>query len=51
MASFIVRATRTIVYEIPAEGKDAMDAIKQLDDWISDDFEGYEVSGRWDFEA
>jgi phosphotransferase system HPr-like phosphotransfer protein len=51
MASFIVKATRTVEYEIPAEGEDAMGAIKQLDDWIADDFEGYEVGARWDFEA
>lgn len=51
MASFIVKAIRTVEYEIPAEGEDAMDAIKQLDDWIADDFEGYEVGARWDFEA
>lgn len=51
MDKFIVRATLTKNYEIEVEAEDEMDAIKQLDDWIADDFEDYEVGARWDFEA
>lgn len=51
MAKFIVKATLTKDYEVEVEANDEMDAIKKLDDWISDDFEKYEVGARWDFEA
>jgi hypothetical protein len=51
MADYIVKVKRTVEYEIPCGGVDAMDAIKQLDDWIADDFEDYTVSGNWEFEA
>lgn len=51
MAKFIVKATLTKDYEVEVEANDEMDAIKQLDDWIADDFEDYEVGARWDFEA
>jgi hypothetical protein len=51
MAKMTVRATLTKNYEVEVEAEDGMDAIKQLDDWIADDFEDYEVGARWDFEA
>lgn len=51
MAKFIVKATLTKDYEIEVEADNAGEAITKLDDWISDDFEDYEVGARWDFEA
>jgi hypothetical protein len=51
MAKFIVKATSTKVYEVEVEAEDEMDAIKQLDDWISDDFEEYQVDAKWELEA
>ena len=45
----MVKATLTRDYEIPVEAENEMDAIKKLDDWISDDFEDFEVNARWDF--
>jgi hypothetical protein len=49
MGKFIVKATLTRNYEIPVEAETQMDAIKKLDDWISDDFEDFEVTAGWDF--
>jgi hypothetical protein len=49
MEKFIVKATLTRNYEIPVEAENEMDAIKKLDDWISDDFEDFEVTAGWDF--
>lgn len=49
--NYLIVATRTINYEIPVSAMDAEFALKQLDSWISDDFENYEVSGSWDFEV
>lgn len=51
MEKFTVRATSTKYYEVEVEAKDEADAIAQLDDWISDDFEEFQVGAKWDFEA
>jgi hypothetical protein len=51
MAKFTVRATLTKDYEVEVEASDAGEAIANLDDWIADDFENFEVGARWDFEA
>ena len=51
MAKYIVEATLTKHYEVPVEAEDAMKAIESLDEWISDDFEDFEVGAKWDFEA
>lgn len=49
MAKFIVMATLTKEYEVSVEADDEDDAMKKLDDWIADDFEDFEVNGKWDF--
>jgi hypothetical protein len=51
MASYTVTAVRTTTYEVDVEATDPASAIEKLDDWISDDFEGFEVSGHWQMEA
>jgi hypothetical protein len=51
MTKITVRATSIKVYEVEVEAEDEAKAIESLDDWISDDFEGYEVSASWHLEA
>jgi len=46
-----VEATLTKNYEVEVEANSPMEAIESLDEWIADDFEGYEVGAKWDFEA
>jgi|688.fasta_scaffold00884_64 hypothetical protein len=48
---YIVEATLTKNYEVEVEANSPMEAIESLDEWIADDFEGYEVGAKWDFEA
>ena len=38
-------------YEVPIEAEDEADAFDKIEDWISDDFEDFEVTGEWEFEA
>ena len=51
MAKYTVFATLTKDYEIEVEASDPAAAIEKLDDWISDDFEPFEVTGKWEMEA
>ena len=51
MTKHTVRATLTREYEIEVDAKDPASAIEKLDDWISDDFEDYEINAKWDFVA
>lgn len=51
MPKFKIYALRKIWYEVPIEAEDEADAFDKIDDWISDDFEDFEVSGEWEFEA
>lgn len=51
MAKYKVCATRTHEYEVEVEANSEDEAITKLDDWISDDFEDFEVSAKWDFVA
>ena len=51
MAKYIVTATLTKTYEVEVDALDPMDAIKQLDDWIADDFEDYETDASWILEV
>jgi hypothetical protein len=51
MTKITVRATSIKVYEVEVEAEDEMKAIESLDDWISDDFEDYQVSASWHLEA
>lgn len=48
---FVVKATLTKYYEVEVKATDEADAIAQLDDWIADDFEDFEVGAKWDFKA
>lgn len=51
MNSYVVRATLTRHYEIEVKANDPASAIEKLDDWISDDFEPFEVNASWELEA
>ena len=51
MTKHTVRATLTREYEIEVDAKDPASAIEKLDDWIADDFEPFEVNGKWELEA
>jgi hypothetical protein len=46
-----VFATLTKKYEIDVEADDMVAALAQLDDWISDDFEPFEVDAQWVLET
>jgi hypothetical protein len=46
-----VFATLTKKYEIDVEAVDIISAMNQLDEWIADDFEPFEVDAQWILEA
>jgi hypothetical protein len=48
---YTVFATLTKEYEIEVDASDPASAIDKLDDWISDDFESFEVNAVWELEA
>jgi len=48
---YIIRATQTKNYEIEVEADSGSSAIALLDEWIEDDFEGYQTSGGWEMIA
>lgn len=49
MPKFKIYATSTTEYELTVEAEDAEQAYKSMNDMISDDFEGYQTDGKWDF--
>lgn len=51
MPRFIIEATRIHNYEVEVEAEDELSAHAQLDDWIADDFEDFEVGASWEFNA
>lgn len=52
MGNYKIYATLTREYVVEVgEAQDEDDAIKKLDEWISDDFEDYEINAKWDFVA
>jgi hypothetical protein len=51
MPSYTVTAVRTTTYEVDVKAESPASAIEKLDDWISDDFEKFEVAGHWTLEA
>jgi len=51
MPKFTVKATLTKEYEVEVEAANEADAIASLDEWIADDFEDFETSASWEFEA
>jgi hypothetical protein len=52
MATYKIYATLTKEYVVEVgEAESEDDAINKLDDWISDDFEDYEITAKWDFVA
>lgn len=51
MNTYTITATLTKTYEIKVEAATAAAALSSLDDWIADDFEGYETGAQWTMEA
>jgi hypothetical protein len=51
LSTYTITATLTKTYEIKVLAKDPQNAIDQLDEWISDDFEEFETSATWEFKA
>lgn len=51
MAKFTIKATLTKTYEISVEADNEMDAIKKIDHYWEDDFEGLNTGACWNFEA
>jgi hypothetical protein len=51
MSKYTVYATLTKQYEIEVDASAPAQAIEKLDDWIADDFEPFEVNGKWELEA
>lgn len=51
MPKHAVTAVRTTTYEVEVDADSPASAIDKLDDWISDDFEPFEVAGHWTLEA
>jgi hypothetical protein len=48
---YTITATLTKTYEIKVFATDPQNAIDQLDEWISDDFEEFETGSQWTMEA
>jgi hypothetical protein len=48
---YTITAVQTKTYEIEVEAVDPASAIDSLDDWIAEDFEDFQVNGKWELEA
>lgn len=48
---YTITAVQTKTYEVEVEATDAAAAIDSLDDWIAEDFEDFQVDGKWELEA
>ena len=51
MATYNVSATLTKEFAISVEADNENEAIEKLDEWIEDDFVGYQTYSRWDLEV
>ena len=51
MDKYTVFATLTKEYEVEVKANNPAQAIEKLDDWIADDFEPFQVNGKWELEA
>lgn len=51
MNTYTITATLTKTYEIKVLAKDPQNAIEQLNEWIADDFEDFEIDAIWTMEA
>jgi hypothetical protein len=51
MAKYKITATLKRTYELTLEGDSELDAWQQTYDWISDDFDEYEIDAVWDWDA
>jgi hypothetical protein len=48
---YTITAKQVKHYEIEVEASDPASAIDSLDDWIAEDFENFQVNGKWELEA
>jgi hypothetical protein len=48
---YTITAKQIKHYEIEVEASDPASAITLLDDWIAEDFENFQVNGKWELEA
>jgi hypothetical protein len=48
---YTITAKQIKHYEIEVEATDPASAIDSLDDWIAEDFENFQVNGKWELEA
>ena len=51
MPVYKIEALRKTWYEVKVEAEDEASAFAELDEWIAEDFEDYEVHGSWEFEV
>lgn len=48
---YTITAVQTKTYEVEVEATDEASAIDSLNDWIAEDFEEFQVDGKWELEA
>jgi hypothetical protein len=48
---YTITAKQIKHYEIEVEATDPASAIDSLDGWIAEDFENFQVNGKWELEA
>ena len=51
MPKYLVTAYRIAEYQVEVEAENERSALESLDNWVSDDFEDYEVQVEWTLEA
>lgn len=51
MSKFQIEAMLIKGYRVEVEAVDEEDAMRQIEDWIVDDFEPYETNAQWEFEV
>lgn len=51
MPKYAIYATRTNWYKVEVEATNKDQAYKQVEDWVSDDFEDYQTHAEWYFDV
>lgn len=51
MPKYAIYATRTNWYKVEVEATNKDQAYKQVEDWVSDDFEDYQTQAEWYFDV
>jgi hypothetical protein len=50
MTKYTINAQRTHWYTVEVEANSEQEALEEIRDWISYDFEDFETKAQWDFE-